>query len=195
MKRMVRASSLNYTPLYHGTTLTNAIKILESNELRANISNETETYGLSTTRNKLEAYDSVAFVLNKDKLQTQFKVKPVYREGIAGLDLAEERIDRTVKPLNKYCEQIMWNDTSKSNIKLRVLRRKLVENFDNEDYLNDPSSDAYKILRICELANQLNIPVDSRFEEALNWIKKFEDRVFDTERYDQIQARRKRGSN
>ena len=195
MKRMIRASSLNYTPLYHGTTLTNAIKILESNELRANISNETETYGLSTTRNKLEAYDSVAFVLNKDKLQTQFKVKPVYREGIAGLDLAEERIDRTVKPLNKYCEQIMWNDTSKSNIKLRVLRRKLVENFDNEQYTSDSATDAYKIKKIGQLADRLGIPLDGRFEEALNWIAKFEARVFDAERYNEVQARRKRGSN
>lgn len=67
-----------------------------------------------------------------------------------------------------------------------------MENFDNDNYTNDPNTDAYKIKKIGELAEKLNIPLDARFEEALDWIAKFEAKLFDIERYNEVQARKRR---
>ena len=122
-----------YTPVYHGTTYESALAILQSNELRGNVSNETETYGVSTTRNKHSAYDTVRLALDKDKLKENYSVKPVYRESVFGRDLAEERIDKTVKNVDRYIREIQWNDDSRSNIHLMFLRRRLVENFNNSE--------------------------------------------------------------
>jgi hypothetical protein len=167
------------------------LAILQSNELRGNVSNETETYGVSTTRNKNSAYDTVRLALDKDKLKENYSVKPVYRESVFGRDLAEERIDKTVKNVDKYIREIQWNDDSRSNFQLMFLRRRLVENFNNPQYTNTPGSDAYYIKQIAEIADKKGIPVDKRFAEALGYIQKFDKREFDTERHQQMKDKAK----
>lgn len=191
-KRARSRANSKYTPLYHGTTFESMVNILKSNELRGNVSNETETYGVSTTRNKATAYDQVRLVLDKELLQETYKVHPVYRESVFGRDLAEERLDKTVTDLSKYVRQIQWNDDSKSNMKIQILRRRLVENFDNPNYTKDPSSDAYQIKQIAELAKKKGIPTDARFKEAVKWIDKFDKRIFDKERYDRMKKNRRK---
>lgn len=188
-KRQADERNNNYTPLYHGTTYENAIKILESDELRGNISNETETYGVSTTRNKSTAYDTVRIVLDKEALRRNYSVKPIYRESVFGRDLAEERIDRTVGNVSRYVREIQWNDDSKSNMRIRILRRKLVENFNNPRYTSTPGNDAYRIKQLASIASSKGIPMDSRFQQALGYINKFDNREFDTERYNEMKAK------
>lgn len=192
--RRIPIREKNYTPIYHGTTFKNALGILESNELRGNVSNETETYGVSTTRNKDTAYDTVRIVLDKDKVRERYKVEPIYRESIFGRDLAEERIDRTIENVDRYIKQIQWNDDSKSNMKMKILRRQLVENFDNVDYTNVPSrmNDAYYIKRIAQIAETKGIPLDSRMKEAVGWIQRFDSREFDEERYQEMLNKKSR---
>lgn len=193
--RRIPIRKKNYTPLYHGTTWKNALDILESNELRANVSNETETYGVSTTRNKDTAYDNVRIALDKDKLRERYKVEPTYRESIFGRDLAEERIDRTITDVDKYIRQIQWNDDSKSNMQMRILRRRLVEHFNDVNYTSTPSNDAYYIKRIAQIAKAKGISLDKRMQEAVSWIQRFDDRQFDEERYQQMLELRKRKGN
>ena len=185
----------NYTPLYHGTTYENALAILQSDELRAGVSNETETYGVSTTRNKDSAYDQISLVLDRDALRQNYSVKPIYRESIFGLDLAEERINRTISNVSRYIKELRWNDDSKSNIHLKHLRRQLVENFDNPNYTNTPGKpgdSAYYIKQLAAIANQKGIKMDARLSEAVYYIQQFDNRVFDTERYEQLQKKKLR---
>ena len=187
----------DYTPLYHGTTFKSMLAILESNELRGGVSNETETFGVSTTRNKDSAYNEVSLVLDKEKLHERYKIKPVYRESIFGKDLAEERLFKDIKNVSDYIRMIRWNDDSKSNIKLQLLRRRLVENFNNPNYTNVSSkfNDAYYIKKIAQVAKQRGIKLDKRMQEALSYIERFDRQEFDTERYNQMlekQARKRR---
>lgn len=188
-KQAERLNTSTYTPVYHGTTFKNALAILESDELKGNISNETETYGVSTTRNKDTAYDTVRLEMNKEALQYNYRVEPIYRESVFGKDLAEERINRSVTNVSRYIKSVQWNDDSKSNMKMRILRRKLVENFNNRNYTNDPKNDAYYIKRIAEIAKEKNIPMDARMKEAVSYIQKFDNRIFDQERYDELKAK------
>lgn len=164
MKRLIRASKS--APLYHGTTWNNAIKILESNELRANVSNETETYGVSFTRNKEEAYDQVVFVIDQELLSYNYKIEPVYRDGISGRDLAEERVDRTIRNFRKYIISV------KLSHRLIVKRIKRGLNSDDTRVLTDPKFDpnpryqgygneVYEANKFIETINKYNIPRDS----------------------------------
>lgn len=180
MKRLIRASKS--APLYHGTTWKNAVEILESNELRANISNETETNGVSFTRNSREAYDQVVFVIDQESLTYNYKISPIYREGIAGLDLAEERVTRTIKNIRKYIIELRWNNP----IWLKTLRRQLTREFDNTDLLSQPSKGpdfnlAYEVNKLIETAHKYNIKLDKTFQEAEYWIDQWKKRITDVE--------------
>lgn len=189
MKRLIRASKS--APLYHGTTWMNAIEILESNELRANVSNETETSGVSFTRNSREAYDQVVFVIDQELLSDNYKISPIYREGIAGLDIAEERVPRTIKNIRKYIIELRWNNP----IWFRTLRRQLTREFDNTDLLNQPSkgSDfnlAYEVNKLIETAHNYNIKLDKTFQEAEYYIYQWEKHVPDVETAEWIEKRK-----
>lgn len=120
MKIMIRSNqSITEYPLYHGTNEHNLLEILESNELRAGISNETETYGVSFTRNSRESYGSVDIVVDRYELMNNYHLEPIYRDGIAGRDLAEERCNRTIKDIRKYIKQVRVT----SPFTLRYLKR------------------------------------------------------------------------
>lgn len=193
MKRLIRASKS--APLYHGTTWMNAIEIIESNELRANVSNETETNGVSFTRNSREAYDQVVFVIDQELLSHNYKISPVYREGIAGLDLAEERVPRTIKNIRKYIIELRWNNP----IWFKTLRRQLTREFDNPDLLSQPSkgSDfnlAYEVNKLIETAHKYNIKIDKTFQEAEYWIDQWKQHIPDIETENWIEQRKFRKS-
>lgn len=189
-------------PLYHGTGYKEAYEILKSNELRANISNETETYGVSLTRNKDAAYSDVSIVLDQERLNYDYKVKPVYRDGIMGLDLAEERVPKTISNVSKYIIELQWNDRGARNSQLHILRGDMVRNFDDENFLDKPKikrrSGGHEVTNYCywldkliTLANKKGIKLDKRFKEAEVYLKRFKNRVFDKEKYDMLEARRK----
>lgn len=172
MKRYIRAAKS--THLYHGTTWKNAIAILETNELRANVSNETETYGVSFTRNKREAYDSVCFVVDQLLLSYNYKIEPVYRDGIAGRDLAEERVDRTIKNFRKYIIEARVNDP----FTVRILRKKLSKSSDPA-LLTDPNlnrwNEVYWVNKFIETADKYNIHLDNDFEKCREMIQAWKD--------------------
>ena len=173
MKRYIRASKS--APLYHGTTWKSAIEILESNELRANVSNETETYGVSFTRNPREAYDSVCFVVDQLLLSYNYKIEPVYRDGIAGLDLAEERVDRTIKNFRKYIIEVRINDP----FALRILRKRLLK-YDDLRILTNPKfpdrfNEVYWIHQFIETAEKYQVPMDSQFQKAKQLIQEWKE--------------------
>ena len=189
MKRLIRASKS--APLYHGTTWMNAIEILESNELRANVSNETETNGVSFTRNSREAYDQVVFVIDQESLAYNYRISPLYREGIAGLDLAEERVPRTIKHIRKYIIELRWNNP----IWFKTLRRQLTKEFDNRDLLNQPSKGAdfnlaYEVNKLIETAHKYNIKIDKTFQEAEYWIDQWKKHILDVDIAEWIEQRK-----
>lgn len=104
---MIRSDqSVASYPLYHGTSPKSMVQILDTNELRANISNETETNRVSFTRNSRESYGSVDLVVDRYEILHNYHVEPVYRDGIAGRDLAEESCNRTIRDIRRYIKQI-----------------------------------------------------------------------------------------
>lgn len=190
MYRVIKASKS--APLYHGTSWENAVQILETNELRGNVSNETETYGISFTRNRDSAYDAVGLVIDQEKLSYNYKIAPVYRDGISGLDLAEERVDRTIKNIRQYIIKLQFNNP----VYLKSLRRTLIDHFDDADLLDTPKFSprkfniAYSINRVIQSAHKYNIPLDNLFQEAEKYIDMFVHREFDEEYYQTLQHKR-----
>ena len=201
--KIVEAKS---APLYHGTGYKEAYEILKSDELRANISNETETYGVSLTRNKDAAYGDVSIVLDQERLNYDYKVKPVYRDGIMGLDLAEERVPKTIYNVSKYIIELQWNDKGARNSQLHILRGDMVRNFNDENFLDKPKivrrSGGHEVTNYCywldkliTLANKKGIKLDKRFKEAEVYLKRFRSRVFDKEKANLLATKRSRKSN
>lgn len=188
-KRVPGLKDKSYTPLYHGTTFKNAVAIIKSNVLKGNVSNETESFGVSTTRNQDSAYDDVALVLSKEALEQDYSIKPVYRESIMGRDLAEERLTKHIKNVDRYIKKLAWNDTSARNTKLHILRRELVQNFENKNYTNEPGSRAYYIKQLALLARNRNILMDQRLSQAVGYIEMFDRREFDSEKYEEMKAK------
>lgn len=189
MYRIIAAKS---APLYHGTSYKNAISIIESNELRANISNETETLGISFTRNKDSAYDKVAIVIDQEMLTYNYKIDPVYREGISGLDLAEERVPRTIHNIRRYITELRMNNP----FDLKTLRRTIVDHFDDGNLLTtrwfserdyNIACDIYQLL---QCADKYKIRVDDQFKTCRKYIDMYINREFDTE-YKNILDRRR----
>lgn len=181
MYRIIAAKS---APLYHGTSWENAVNIIESNELRGNVSNETETYGVSFTRNKNSAYSSVALIIDQEKLSYNYKIDPIYRDGISGLDLAEERVPVTIKNIRKYLIGIQFNNP----IYLKSIRRIIVDHFyDDIDLLTTPRFSTtklnmvYSVYSVLQCAHKYNIPVDKYFQEAEKYIQMYVDGKFDEE--------------
>ena len=177
-------------PIYHGTTVENAIDILESNELRANISNETETYGVSFTRIHDSAYGQVSLVIDQEKLSYNYKISPVYRDGISGLDLAEERVPKTIKNIRNYILEIVSNDTSQSQITLKHIRRMIVQYGDQVDLLHDKyvNIDGRRTynpiapyLKLFRTAYKYNIPIDNRLSGIDRYIDMYIQGIPDTE--------------
>lgn len=170
-------------PLYHGTTWKNAVNIIESNELRANISNETETYGVSFTRNMDSAYDQVSLVIDQERLSYNYKIDPVYRDGISGLDLAEERVPRTIKNIRNYILYLKFNNP----VYLKYIRRIIVEHFDEDDLLekerfsNRKLNMVHSCYQVLQVAHKYNIEVDKLFKEVEAYIDMYIDRKFDYE--------------
>lgn len=121
MLKFIRESKS--APLYHGTDYKSAYEILQSNMLKANVSNETETYGVAFTRNKDEWYSKFVFVIDQGKLSHNHKVSPVYRDGIAGRDLAEERVPYDIKNLNKMLIEV----DVKGRVNLKIIKKKLLQ--------------------------------------------------------------------
>ena len=153
---IVANQSLTYYPIYHGTTLDSLVSILKSNELRANQSNETETYGISFTRNPRESYGSAAIVFDRYELQHNYHLEPVYRDGIAGLDLAEERCNRTIRPVRNHIKQLRLTNP----FLIRILKKQLQDrNKFHFDYVS-------ALGEILELADEYNIPLDDNFEQV-----------------------------
>ena len=156
MKLYIQADqSVTYYPIYHGTDLRALAEILRTNELRANQSNETETYSVSFTRNPRESYGDCDIVLDRYELQHNYHLEPVYRDGIAGLDLAEERGNRTIRPIRKYIKQLRLTNP--------MLPRFVKKQLEGIKFFGDYPSE---IETIIALADQYNIPLDSNFEKV-----------------------------
>lgn len=189
MYRVILAAKTS--PLYHGTTFENAISIIETNELRGNVSNETETYGVSLTRNKDSAYDEVALILDQEKLSYNYKISPIYREGISGRDLAEERITRTITNIRSYLLGLQWNN----RIYVKSIRRMLVDNFEDESILEPasrkgPINMVWRVNRLIALAHKYNIPLDDYFKEVEKYLTMFKNREYDEEYAKILEAKR-----
>lgn len=179
-------------PLYHGTGFREACEILESNELRANISNETETYGVSLTRNKDAAYYAIRFKIDHEKLIQNYKVKPVYRDGIRGRDLAEERVDRTIKNFRRYILEIQLNNP----MDIKVIRSKLVRYFDDVDFIKKEripgkptTNPAHYTDLLISLSRKYSIPIDKDLKIISYYLEQFKKRIFDQEYSDHMKNR------
>lgn len=196
MYRIIKAA--RSAPLYHGTSFENAISIIETNELRGNVSNETESYGVSTTRSKNEAYSHVAIILDQEKLSYNYKIHPVYRDGIAGKDLAEERLDRTIKNIRKYILGLQFNNPTY----LKSIRRILIEHFGDMSILdfNNRSKGMLgvisKVDKLIETAHHYNISLDKYFLEVEKYLTMFKNGEYDEEyaKILQSKGRLKRGN-
>ena len=150
---------------------------------------------MSFTRNSREAYDQVVFVIDQELLSHNYKISPVYREGVAGLDLAEERVPRTIKNIRKYIIELRWNNP----IWFKTLRRQLTREFDNPDLLSQPSkgSDfnlAYEVNKLIETAHKYNIKIDKTFQESEYWIDQWKQHIPDIETENWIEQRKFRKS-
>ena len=165
------------SPIYHGTSIENAYKIVESNELRGNISNETETYGVSFTRNKNEAYGSVYIQVDQEKLSYNYKIHPVYRDGIAGRDLAEERVDRTITNIRKYITEIGFNYSLVVN-RIRIDLTKIALSGRHE--LRESDGEAYDLMMLIETCDRYNVNITSELRDAGKYIDMFYNNEPDT---------------
>lgn len=164
MKLYVKADqSITYYPIYHGTDLRALAEILRSNELRANQSNETETYGVSFTRNPRESYGDCDIVLDRYELQHNYHLEPVYRDGIAGLDLAEERGNKTISPIRKYIKQLRL-----TNLMLPRFVQKQLEG--TRHFHTDYASEIGEVIA---LADQYNISLDNNFEKVRSLLESY----------------------
>lgn len=161
--------------LYHGTGFREATLILKSNELKANRSNKTETIGVSLTRNPNQAYYSVRLVLDQEKITYNNKISPVYRDGISGRDLAEERLPNNLKNLSRYLVRIDANDPRI----VGKIRRKLAGRFGDHDFVirgsqnkdqSDLVHDCYEFLL---MARSKNVRIDKILQECEYWINRF----------------------
>ncbi|AMM45048.1 hypothetical protein SP15_243 [Bacillus phage SP-15] len=151
-------------PLYHGTDYHSAYLILQTNMLKANTSNETETHGVSFTRNKNEWYYKFVFVVDQAKLANNHKVAPVYRHGIAGRDLAEERVPYDIRNLNKLLIEVdVRGDTN-----LRIIRKKLLK-MTPENLVTLPSNSILQSYHYLYLA--IKLAIKNRIKLGKNLLK------------------------
>lgn len=177
MYRKILASKS--APLYHGTTLWDAISIIESNELQAHISNvEGETYGVSLTRNPAcaEVFGDISLVLDQEAICYNYPMKPITRYGLLGRDIAEERVPRTIKNIRRYIVGLIWNRPDK----LRRLRRILTQNIDDPQVLekqklktNGPVNMAWAMNTLIILAEKYGFNLDNNFLQAKDLIDTF----------------------
>lgn len=174
MKLMIRSNqSITSYPLYHGTSPKSMVQILETNELRANVSNETETNRISFTRNSRESYDEVDLVVDRYELSHNYHIEPVYREGIAGRDLAEESCDRTITNIRKYIKQIRLTNpfTLKylKRIKDKYRSKLITDPYFVKEYRNSSQTipnDYYWLYKLVELCNKYNIKMNDALEQV-----------------------------
>lgn len=154
--------------------------IILSDTLYANQSNETETMGVSFTRNKNEAYSDIYLKIDQEKLSHNYKIHPVYRDGIAGRDLAEERVDKTIKNISKYIIEVGMSNY----FYLRYFDRMLKKNSGNPDYVlkNDDkypdswkhqSSSLYYYNKLIQACYENNIKIDDNLKHVKNSIDEF----------------------
>ena len=124
----IKESSSNIQLLYHATTLTKAIKILRDNELKPFAKNYYNvvvskkpsisfTRDLNSAKNMLLGDHPVIFVLDKEKLQNNYKFIPISDDKNNYLgpktaryendSKAEEICETPIKNINKYIIKIL----------------------------------------------------------------------------------------
>lgn len=176
------------SPIYHGTSIKNAYLIVYSNELRGNVSNETETYGVSFTRNKNEAYGSVYIKVDQEKLSYNYKIHPIYRDGIAGRDLAEERVDKTITNIRKYIIEIGLNyDLVVNRIRLSLTEIAL----SGRNELKESDGEAYDLMMLLKTCDKYNINMSAELRDAGKYIDMFYNNEPDTKYLIKLKNRRK----
>lgn len=175
MKRYIRSQREFAQYIYHGTDIKALCEIIESNELRAGISNETETYGISFTRNPRESYGSVDLVVDRYELMQNYHLEPVYRDGIAGLDLAEERCNRTIKNIRKYLKQVRLTNRVHVKHVARLLRQQGVDTLWQPRVYPKHAprgfpNDMYYFNELKDLCRKYAIPVNNLLQQVFDSI-------------------------
>lgn len=174
MKLMIRSDqSIADYPIYHGTDPKYLVQILETNELRANVSNETETNGVSFTRNSKESYGSVDMVVDRYELACNYHLEPLYRDGVAGLDLAEERCNRTIKNIRKYIKQVRLTNPFTLRF-LNKIKDKYGKQLISDEYLlkryshttQKVPNEYYWLYKLVNLCSKYNIDMNSELKRV-----------------------------
>lgn len=186
-KRQANVLNNRYTPLYHGSDYKSMLEILTTNKLIAQASPKDVDgdVAVSFARSLNNAYGDVAVEVSRESLQNNYSLRPIRTY----VDPDEERTSRTISDLSRHIKAIRWVDPTRTGVHLKFLRRQLVENFNNSQYTNTPGNNAYYIKQIASFANERQIPIDSGMQKALSYIQKFDNREFDTERYNELKAK------